>query len=253
MSSLKKAAKSGQKTHRERGQLSSRRHLGLLEKKKDYKLRARNFHRKDDYLKALKKKALDKNPEEFYYNMVNSKLVDGVHHAKHKEEVLTDEQKKLMQSQDLRYVTYKKVLESKKIEKLKANLHLLEESEEKPKNKHTFFVDSDREAKKFNLAKRLNTHPELLSRRHNRPTIETLQKARIQGDIDEDSLEYLAKERSKRYKELSSRIDREKELKIVEQKMEVKKNLMDNRKKKEEKKETAHSAAVYKWAMQRKR
>ena len=31
-----------------------------------------DYHRKEKTLKALKKKALDKNPDEFYFNMVRS-------------------------------------------------------------------------------------------------------------------------------------------------------------------------------------
>jgi hypothetical protein len=33
-----------------------------------------DFHRKQDTIKALKRKALDKNPLEFYFHMVNSKI-----------------------------------------------------------------------------------------------------------------------------------------------------------------------------------
>ena len=50
-------------------------HLGLLEKHKDYKLRAVDFHRKEDALQKMKEKAALKNPDEFYFNMVRTKKV----------------------------------------------------------------------------------------------------------------------------------------------------------------------------------
>ena len=62
-----------QKTHRERGQLKSRTKLGLLEKKKDYKLRAENFKRKENLVKNLKKKILFKNEDEFNHKMISLK------------------------------------------------------------------------------------------------------------------------------------------------------------------------------------
>ena len=55
----------------------------------------------------------------------------------------------------------------KKIEKLRAGLQLLDSQDRTP-NKHTFFVDTDREVKNFDLAKQLDTHPSLLGRTSNR-------------------------------------------------------------------------------------
>ena len=94
MSSLKNAAKSTQRTHKERHQPSERSEFGLLEKKKDYKLRAKDYNEKKATLRKLRKKALNKNPDEFYFHMVNSKIEGGVHKEKSKEETLTPEQVK---------------------------------------------------------------------------------------------------------------------------------------------------------------
>ena len=67
MSSLKKYLK--QRPYRERAQPKGRKRLGLLEKKKDYKKRAVNYHFKQYRLKSLREKAANRNPDEFYFGM----------------------------------------------------------------------------------------------------------------------------------------------------------------------------------------
>lgn len=59
--------------YKERGQLKKRESLGFLEKKQDYKRRAINYHQKQDKLDKLRLKAGLKNPDEFYFKMINSK------------------------------------------------------------------------------------------------------------------------------------------------------------------------------------
>ena len=57
------------RNHKERSQLAHRQRLGILEKHKDYVLRARDYHSKQDRLKRLAQKAAERNKDEFYYGM----------------------------------------------------------------------------------------------------------------------------------------------------------------------------------------
>jgi len=58
---------------------AARRQYGLLEKKKDYKERADDFHRKEDALRRLRRKAEERNPDEFYFAMEKARTRGGVH------------------------------------------------------------------------------------------------------------------------------------------------------------------------------
>lgn len=253
MSSWKKAAKSTQKTHRERHQPESRKHLGLLEKKKDYIARARDYQRKEKTLKLLQKRALDKNPDEFYFHMVNSKIQDGQHREKRKDDDNTPEQIKLMATQDIKYVAHKRNIEAKKIDKLQSQLHMIDVANE-TQNKHIFFLDNSQEVRNFDLSKRLDTHPALLSRRTNRPKLSKLKDMKI-PDLDESTLQKIEQKKHMSYKELQKRIDRERELTIIQQKLEVQRALKDRKVEKPKlvRKGTKNAAPVYKWKYERKR
>ncbi|NWJ02951.1 UTP11 protein, partial [Crypturellus undulatus] len=253
---FRKAAKSGQRPHRERAQPAARRKLGLLEKKKDYRLRADDYHKKQDALRALQRKALERNPDEFYFQMVRSSLQDGVHVVKQPKDEVTPEQAKVMRTQDLKYVEMKRVAEAKKIERLKSELHLLD-AEGKQPNKHVFFFDTKKEGKThkgfFDIATHLNTAPELVDRVYNRPTMATLQKESLKGATDPAHLKKLAAQRKNQYNLLKQRIEREKKMFVIAQKIQTRKDLLDKTQKVKVKKETTNSPAIYKFKFQRKR
>ena len=66
------------RNHRERAQPQERSKWGLLEKRKDYKLRAADHKVKKRKIKALQQKASERNEDEFYFAMANSQSKGGV-------------------------------------------------------------------------------------------------------------------------------------------------------------------------------
>ncbi|CAH3121286.1 unnamed protein product [Pocillopora meandrina] len=250
MASFEKAKKSYQKFHKERGQLKSRKKYGLLEKHKDYVLRARDYHKKQDHLKLLREKALNKNPDEFYFKMISSKTKDGIHHAK-RGKTHTAKALKHMKTQDLNYVSSKRSMEAKKIEKLQASLHLLEDDCECPVNQHVVFVDSEKEAQSFDAAAHFDTVPELVSRTYNRPRKETLKRHLVQTP-DDHTVKRLEKQRHRCYEELRERIEREKKLQKVTEELELQKHLMGKGRRVKIQKDEK-STPVYRWKRERKR
>lgn len=132
MSSLRNAVK--RIAHKERSQPQARQHLGILEKKKDYKQRAKDFHRKQDRIKRLKQKASQRNPDEFYFGMKNAQVRDGRHvktqHARQleRQDEIGPEAVRIMKDQDLSYIRMQKQRDAKKVEKLQASLHHLDDA-----------------------------------------------------------------------------------------------------------------------------
>ncbi|CAD7947979.1 unnamed protein product [Amoebophrya sp. A25] len=65
------------RVHLERHQPLARQKLGLLEKKKDYVLRAKDYHKKRDHVAHLQEKVRQRNPDEFAYGMLRGKIDDA--------------------------------------------------------------------------------------------------------------------------------------------------------------------------------
>ncbi|KAK4518407.1 uncharacterized protein ATC70_008624 [Mucor velutinosus] len=265
MSTLRNAVQ--RRNHKERGQTAGREKFGLLEKKKDYLLRAKDYHGKQNKLKAMREKALFRNPDEFYFKMVNSQTKGGVHIQKRNEE-LPDEMVQLMKTQDKEYIKYQRDLSKRKLEKLQASLHFIddgknsdeeedsEEEDERPakknKSNHIVFVDSEKQVRKFNPAKHLDTLPELVNRKFNRPRIETLRETAIIAPHTGRELKDIKKERERLYKELQSRMKREEELAKAERELATQKALRQKGRKKQVGKDE-FGLPVYKWKADRKK
>ncbi|KAJ3673887.1 hypothetical protein LUZ60_005879 [Juncus effusus] len=229
MSSLRNAIP--RRAHKERSQPESRKRFGLLEKHKDYVLRAKNYHRKEETIKKLKEKAANRNPDEFYFKMINSKNVNGIHRPKNEANKFTQEELLLMKTQDIGYVLQKVQSEKKKVERLNSSLHALDN--QRP-NKHVYFAEDRQEAKEIK---------ERVSQGRNLPK-------------SEDLPENIKRKTSLSYKELNERKERVQKLEKLYSEMALKKELQKPgkvRKLKEEELVNPTDRPVYKWRAERKR
>ncbi|KAK2418314.1 putative U3 small nucleolar RNA-associated protein [Trifolium repens] len=229
MSSLRNAVP--RPAHKERHQPSSRKTFGLLEKHKDYVERANAFHKKQDTLRILREKAANRNEDEFYFKMVNTKTVNGVHRPMDEDNKYTQQELILMKTQDIGYVLPKLQSERKKVEKLSAMLHSIDN---KPLNSHVYFADDREEAKELKLQ---------LSKRKTSPT-------------SEDIPSNITRKTERSYKELEARKIRVSQLEKVYMDMAMKKELQKNgrkRKLREDEIVNPTNRPVYKWFAERKR
>jgi len=277
MSSLRNAVK--RIAHKERSQPRDRQHLGILEKKKDYKQRAIDYHRKEDRIKAMTQKVAMRNPDEFYFGMHNSKMEGGKHRSNEDFRMLSPELVKVMKDQDLSYVRMQKQKDMKKAEKLKSSLHLLDgdiADSVAAKRKHTVFVESRKDAREFDVAEHFETIPEFAGRAFNRlhkHKIEELSKNRNyirSGEDDDESLKRLtndqlrklqkdehrlakklARARSSAYREMESRIERAEKMKLAEDHLITEKLVAGKGTKRKIKTGEDGRPAQYKWRRKR--
>nr|GMD44754.1 probable U3 small nucleolar RNA-associated protein 11 [Ipomoea batatas] len=229
MSSFKNAIPT--RAHKERSQPESRKKFGLLEKKKDYVKRAQAYHKKEETLRKLKEKAAFRNPDEFYFGMIKTKTVGGVHRQESDANKYTQEELMLMKTQDIGYILQKLQTEKKKTEKLTAMLHSLDNQ---PSNKRVHYAEDREEAEE--IKSRISEH-------RNMPKPDDLP-----GSIK--------RKLASSYKELEARNNRVKTLEKLYMDMAMQKELQKKgrkRKLREDEIVTPNAKPVFKWRQERKR
>ena len=127
--------------YRERNQFERRKKKGFLEKKKDYKIRAEDYHKKEAKYKKLKEAARTRNPDEFYHRMLKAKIIDGEHIEFSEEKTLQD--KIVSNTQFINLVNFKKSQIEKEKEKLKVDLQLNRDLFKGKKYKKILFYDNE--------------------------------------------------------------------------------------------------------------
>ncbi|KAJ4366133.1 hypothetical protein N0V83_007768 [Neocucurbitaria cava] len=156
MSSMRNAVQ--RRNHKERAQPVERQKWGLLEKRKDYKLRAADHREKKAKLKILSQKARDRNPDEFSFKMMSSKVdKQGKKVADRGNEALSVEVVKLLKTQDAGYIRTMLQMARKEREQLEQRLILEEQGEVKAykdeeksrRSQHRVFVDNEEEQEEF--------------------------------------------------------------------------------------------------------
>ena len=233
------------KTYQERAQPMARRKLGFLEKHKDYVKRAQDHHKKEKQLLKLKKLAQNRNPDEFRFGMEHTHVDsqtgqrrhDSLRGTKGSNKYSADEIR-LMQTEDIAYLTMRQTIDQRKAEKLRANLHDLDMPSA---STHTLFVGSDSEQEDNEcdekggvmgdeeyIAKKMDTLPELIHTKVMPKTAQLKDGSIVVGGDGAMNLKTMLKnekDRAKAYKEIKAREARAKRIKVLAREMEIKKQL----------------------------
>ncbi|KAF3934206.1 hypothetical protein ABW20_dc0107648 [Dactylellina cionopaga] len=216
------------RNHRERSQLSSRLRYGHLEKHRDYALRAADYNSKKKRLKILKTKAAERNPDEFYFGMVNAKTRDGGVFVKERggnTGAMGMEVVRGLKMQDKGYLRVMGDVERRKREKLEEEL---------------VFVDVDGTGNGVGMGtkKVFDENGEVIKpvkeKRKKRIAMDNDEEMNWEDDEEEEEEKVkLSQEESKvtkarmtKYKELEARMKREAELRVLERELDAQRLFM---------------------------
>ncbi|KAF2713678.1 U3 small nucleolar RNA-associated protein 11 [Pleomassaria siparia CBS 279.74] len=214
MSSMRNAVQ--RRNHKERAQPLERQKWGLLEKAKDYKLRAKDHKMKKKTLKILKQKVANKNPDEFSFGMLSSTVdKQGIKVADRGNKALEMDVVKLMKTQDAGYIRTMLQVVRKQRKELEEKIVLGEgavrtmKGEDARKASHTVFVGDRKEQRKFESDEWFGTGGEWPESAWNRPR----KQVEVEKDSDEEDNEagVQPKKPSKKQQEAVLAVKKEKE------------------------------------------
>lgn len=168
----------------------------------------------------------------------------------------TQEQLRLMKTQDVGYLSMKSQAEKKKVEKMQESLHLIGAPVQE--RRHVVFVEDGAEVKKFDPETYFDTPADLLERSYNRPRKAQLAEGPLVLGSRTASGAVTAKSAEKRkaaaYRELLQRQSRQGALSGASQRLEYQKQVMGNgRKRKLAPEEANGQSGIFRWKTERKR
>lgn len=232
-----KAHDIAKRQHRERHQPSDRKKWGLLEKKKDYRQRAQDYHKKQAHLALLRSKAAQRNEDEFDYGMIRAKSKDGaLVKERQASQALSNDAVKLLKTQDEGYIRTLENQERKKVERAKNGIIL-------PNlGRHTVYVENEDEMQRWNAAEHFDTSSSSVGNCENRQ-----RKGQTVSELSAEQ----ERQKLDSLKEFKSRIIRQKELSKLRQEVDLQRELM--KKGPKVKSVDSEGKVTYKWLNVRKR
>lgn len=213
----------------------------------------------------MHRRAYFKNEDEFAFGMLSHTKERG--QLTKVKQHLTQDELKLLDSQDARYIGMREQMDKNAIQKKAENLHFLDAPQ--GSSRHTVFLDDDEDedplpavtsssssssraaatagGKKqkltdFDVAGYFDTHPSLLGKRANRLRLSQLEKASFSEAADNQA-----------YKELFSRQERAKKLSRVREELDLRQHLRAKGKRMKVSDAGKDKPASYKWFPERKR
>lgn len=244
--------------HYERHQPAARQRFGMLEKHKDYAKRAKNFHDKEKRISELRKKAANRNPDEFYFKMLTSDTKNGVHKDESTRPKLTAEMLGVLKTQDKTYVQTMLNAEQSKIEKLRATLH--DPRAATAANNHIKFNEGEEDNGAYDAELEWDPLEDVEpgasgSRKRKRPADEADGSASDGSALgpERKARKKLEKLRRKSYAELEARQERAQKLHVLSQHMDVSRALLGKGRRVKIADANGDKPAVYMWKTERKR
>lgn len=236
--------------YRERVQPAARAKLGFLEKHSDYVKRASDHHKKRDQLKVLRTRASLRNPDEFYFGMIKSRMINGKHvidASESDKKLPTADALALLKTQDLAYIATQRTRNAKQLQRLEeqvieANIRLDLDNSFNSNKKHLYFVSDEEEA--VNI---INQVSDSVHKQSN--TIISVDSEDLLAEIDDTKQE---KEFSLLEKELNVRKERVQMLSRLEAKLRLDRHLL-GKGRREKSGTDPYGFPIYKWAPERKK